>query len=81
MVLIIIAIDVIRGCVSPLSYQFLVFRLQFLPLYVAIGGLAYFCALILLRAIKKQDIELLKEYLPKSFRKIASLLQRIARVE
>jgi stage V sporulation protein B len=81
MVLVIIAADLFRGFLSPMSYQFLVFRLQLLPVYVVIGALAYFFALIVLKAIKKRDIELFQEYLPKGFRRIASLLERIARVE
>jgi len=81
MALVIIMADLFRGFLSPISYHFLVFRLHLLPVYVAVGGLAYFFALILLKAIKKRDIELFQEYLPKGFRRIASLLERIARVE
>ena len=81
MVFIIIAADLLRGFLSPNSYQFLVFRLQLLPVYVVIGALAYFFALIVLKAIKKHDIELFQEYLPKGFRRIASLLELIARVK
>jgi hypothetical protein len=49
--------------------------------YIIIGALAYFFALIVLKTIKKQDIEIFQEYLPKGFRRIASLLERIARVK
>jgi stage V sporulation protein B len=80
MVLAIIAADLLRGFLAPSSYQFLVIRLHLLPVYVVIGALAYFFALIALKAIKKSDIELFREYLPKGFRRIASLLERIARV-
>jgi O-antigen/teichoic acid export membrane protein len=81
MVLAIIAADSFRGLLSPISYQFLVFRLNLLPVYVVIGALAYFFGLIVFKAIKKYDVELFQEYLPKGFRRIASLLERIARVE
>jgi hypothetical protein len=81
MVSAIMAADFFRGLLSPISYQFLVFRLQLLPVYIVIGALAYFLALIILKAIKKQDVELFQEYLPKGFRRIASLLERVARVE
>jgi uncharacterized membrane protein YjdF len=81
MVLAIVAADLFRGFLSPTSYQFLVIRLLLLPVYVVIGALAYFFALIALKSIKKRDIELFQEYLPKGFRRIASLLERIARVE
>ncbi len=81
MVAAIFATDLIRGFLLPESYEFLVFRLQLLPLYVVIGAVAYFLALVVLKSIKKSDIELFQEYLPKRFRNLASLLERITRVE
>jgi hypothetical protein len=67
-----------RKLVSSDSYQFLVIRLQLLPIYVVVGGLAYFLALITLRAIKRHDIELVEEYLPKNLKRMAAWLERIA---
>lgn len=61
--------------------QFLTLRLLLLPIYVVIAGLAYFVALIGLRAIKTQDIELAKQFLPKSLNRVASWLERIAAAE
>ncbi len=75
----IIVADMFRGFISPSSYQFLVFRLHLLPVYVVIGAITYFFVLILLKAIKRSDIELFEEYLPKGFRGLASLLERIAK--
>ncbi len=82
MVIAIIATDLLRGgFLSSGDYQFMLFRLQLLPAYVIIGAVAYFFALLLLKAFKKTDIELFREYLPRGFRRLASLLERIARVE
>jgi O-antigen/teichoic acid export membrane protein len=85
MVFAIIIADLLRGVLETLlsssSYQFLVFRLHLLPVYVVIGAIAYFSFLLLLKAIKKHDIELLQEYLPKGFRRVASFLELIARVK
>jgi hypothetical protein len=67
--------------VSPSSYQFLVFRLHLLPIYVLVGALAYSASLVGLRAIKKQDVELIHEYLPKKMKWMADWLDRIAKVE
>ena len=78
MIVAIVALDLMRKFVGLGSYEFLVIRLHLLPIYVAVGALAYFLALVALRAMKKHDIELLKEYLPKSFRRMATLLERFA---
>lgn len=74
----IFALDFVRKLFSPASYQFLVIRLHLLPVYVIVGGLAYFLGLVLLRAIKKRDIELIEEYLPRRLRRIAGLMEKIA---
>jgi len=63
------------------SRQFLIFHLHLLPIYVVVGTVAYFLSLIMLRAIKKQDIELVREYLPHRLKPVAEWLGRIARVE
>ena len=74
----IIGVDLIRMVLSPSGYQFLVIRLHLLPIYVAAGALAYFLGLVLLRAIKQQDIEVFREYLPNKLRWAATLLSRFA---
>jgi len=74
----ILAVDLMRKLVTPDSYQFLVIRLHQLPIYVLVGGLAYFIAFVALRGIKKMDVELIQEYLPKSLKPLASWLERFA---
>lgn len=81
MVLAIIGIDLARMVLSPSSYQFLVFRLHLLPVYIVVGALVYFVAIVLLKAIKKQDLELIREYLPRRLSWVADWLQRIVKVE
>jgi len=78
MVLAIIALDLVRKFLSPDSYEFLVIRLHMIPIYVIAGASAYFLVLVALRAIKKHDIELLEEYLPKKLKRMVTLLERIA---
>jgi len=77
----IVGLDVIRMFLSPSSYHFLEFSLRLLPIYVIVGALAYFASLAGLKAIKKHDVELIYEYLPKKMRWIADWLSRIAMVE
>ena len=74
----VVSLDGVRMLFSSGSYQFLVFRLQLLPIYVVVGGLAYFLALVGLRAVKMQDIKLVEEYLPRRLNRIAVWLERIA---
>jgi len=81
MVISIVGLDVVRMFLSPSSYQFLVFRLHLLPIYVIVGALAYFASLIGLKAIKKRDVELIYEYLPKNMKWVADWLRRIAVIE
>jgi len=78
MVLAIVALDLTRKLLSSDSYEFLVISARALPIYVVVGGLAYFLALVALRAIKKHDIELVEEYLPKNLKQMAAWLERIA---
>ena len=77
MVLSLLALELLRSRIEPLSYQFLVLRLRALPLYTAAGVLAYLLSLIALRAVKKRDLELAREYLPKRLRRVADLLSKI----
>jgi O-antigen/teichoic acid export membrane protein len=79
MVLSLLALELFRSKAEPLSYQFLVLRLRVLPLYTVAGVLTYLLSLIALRAVKKRDLELLREYLPKRLRRVADLLSGIIR--
>jgi O-antigen/teichoic acid export membrane protein len=81
MVLVITGLDLCRWLLAPSSYQFLVIRLYLLPIYILAGGLAYFVAIVALKALKRQDLELVQEYLPKKLRFVADLLNRVVRVE
>jgi O-antigen/teichoic acid export membrane protein len=81
MVLAIAGFDLIRMILSPSEYQFLVFRLHLLPVYIVVGALAYFAAIVLLKAMKKQDLELIQEYLPHKLKWVADWLRRIVKVE
>ncbi len=77
----IIVVDLARMLLSPSSYQFLVIRLHLLPIYVLVGGLAYFAALIALKAFKRRDLEILEEYLPHRLRWVATWLNRFVKIE
>jgi len=76
MVAVIVGVDLLRGVVSSASYEFLGIRLHLLPVYVVVGGIAYFVALAGLKAIKRYDLELVKGYVPRSFRQILTWLER-----
>jgi len=75
MVLAIFAVDLIRRTFSPAS-GFLDISLRLLPIYIALGGITYAVALAKLRAIKQQDMELVKGYVPKRFRQVVVWLER-----
>jgi len=77
----IIVLDLIRMLLSPSSYQFLVIRLHLLPIYVSAGGLAYFSALIMLKAFTKRDLEIFEEYLPDRLGWIAAWLNRFMKID
>jgi len=77
----IVGLDLVRMLLSPSSYQFLVIRLHLLPVYVLVGGLAYFAALIVLKAFTKRDSELLEEYLPSRLKWVAAWLNRFVKTE
>lgn len=84
MVLGIVSMDVARQYVMYGTIRFdqiLVFSLRFLPIYVVVGGMTYLFSLIALRAIKKHDLNLLGEYLPKRLEWITTWISRIAHVE
>lgn len=79
MVLSLFGLELLRSIFEPASYQFLALRLRLLPVYAVVGVVVYLLFLIALGALKKRDIELLRDYLPKRLRWIAELLNRIAR--
>jgi len=85
MVLAIVALDSVRIIIfhgsTSFVENFLVIRLHLLPVYVAVGGAAYALALMMLRAIKMRDVELVEEYLPKKLQRIATWLKRFAVAE
>jgi len=64
-----------RTLESFVSQQYL------LPFYVIVGATIYFSSLIVLKTIKKKDVELVQEYLPKGLKRLAGWLGRIALVE
>ena len=81
MVLAIFFLEIIRQILTPGPHQFLAFRLHLLPLYVLVGAIAYFFSLVALKAIKKQDVELVRDYLPKELKWLAVWLGRFAVAE
>jgi len=56
-------------------------QLYLLPFYVIVGAAVYFFSLVALKAIKKHDVELIQEYLPKGLKRLAVWLGRVALVE
>ena len=78
MAAIIFLTDVVRQFLTSSPTQFLVFQLRWLPVYVLIGTAAYLIALVALKTVKKQDIELLEDYLPTRLKWIANWLNRLA---
>ena len=70
--------DAVRQFLTPSPTQFLVIQLRWLPLYVLIGTVAYFFALVALKAIQKRDIELFRDYLPARLKRIANWFNRLA---
>jgi len=63
------------------SYQFLVLRLRLLPIYVVVDVVVFLLSLIVLKAVKKRDIELLHDFLPLHLRWIADSFSRVAHVK
>jgi O-antigen/teichoic acid export membrane protein len=76
MIIALLGFDVLRQIVIGPPHSFLVFRLLLLPVYIVIGIIVYFLAIIALRAIRKEDIDLFREYLPGRLKKIAALVER-----
>ena len=81
MVAIIFAVDLVRKFFTSSPYQFLVIDLYLLPIYIVVGGGAYFFSLIMLRGIRKRDVELVKEYVPGRLKPVVAILERFAAAE
>ncbi|UCE16261.1 MAG: flippase [Candidatus Bathyarchaeota archaeon] len=56
-------------------------QLYLLPFYLVLGAAVYFFSLAALKAIKKHDVELIQEYLPKGLKRLAGWLGRLAFVK
>jgi len=56
----------------------LVFNPYLVPFYMIIGAVVYFLSLVALKAIKKSDVERVRDYLPSRLERAASWLDRLA---
>ena len=81
MIVAIFLLDVARRIIMPSPNQLFDITLQMLILYIFVGAATYFLSLVALKTIKKHDIEMLRDYLPKGFKWIAAWLSRLARLE
>jgi len=72
--------DVFRMYVTG-STEFLTFRLRWFPVYILLGALVYTATLFMLKAVKKEDLELLREYLPKKLRWMIGFVEKVFSVE
>jgi O-antigen/teichoic acid export membrane protein len=77
MVLSIFLLEAVRFQIEFSSYNFLVLHLRQLPMYAIVGGCVYFLSLILLKALKREDINLLRDYLPSRFKWVIKFLERL----
>lgn len=76
MILALLGFDVMRQWLTSAPNSFLAFRLILLPVYIVIGGAAYFFAIIALGAIRRDDVELFREYLPAKLGWTVALVER-----
>lgn len=79
---------VLLACILMAVTVFLVTTLEgfisalyLFPVYVIVGAIAYFLSLIALKAIKKQDLDLIHDYLPEGFKRIVVWVGRLASVK
>jgi O-antigen/teichoic acid export membrane protein len=79
MAVIIFLLDFARQTVMSSSSQLFDIGLFSLSLYMIIGVATYFLSLVALKTIKKYDIEMLHDYLPKGFKWIANWINDLAR--
>ncbi len=81
MVIAIFLLDVARRIIMPFSNQLFDINFQTLILYIIVGAATYFLSLFASKTIKRYDIEMLHDYLPKGFKWIAIWLNRLAHLE
>ena len=63
------------------SLESLIFYAYLLPFQVVLGSTVYFLSLVALRAIRKEDVELIHDYLPNGLKWVADWLGRAAFVK
>jgi len=63
------------------TLETVVSQLYLFPTYVIVGAIVYFLSLVALKAIKKQDLELIHDYLPGRFKRVTLWIGRLAFVE
>ncbi len=80
MVVLLLAMEFVRSILEHSSFQFLVLRLRLLPVYAVVGVVVYLLTLMALKAVRRRDIELLRDYLPAKMRWVADLFSCIARI-
>lgn len=63
--------------VVVLLAQIIYYSKYLLPLYVLIGGSVFILGLRMLRTINRDDVELVSEFLPRRFRLVAKVMERV----
>lgn len=81
MAITIFLLDAIRQTFVLASSRLFSIGLYSLILYMTAGATVYFLSLISLKTIKKYDIEMLRDYLPKGFKWLADWLNSAARLD
>jgi O-antigen/teichoic acid export membrane protein len=81
MITVIFLLEVARRILMSSTNQLFDITLYMLILYIVVGAATYSLSLVALKTIKKYDIEMLHDYLPKGFKWIATWLSRLARLE
>jgi O-antigen/teichoic acid export membrane protein len=79
MSVVIFLLDLIRQTLTFSSSQLFDIDLFLLSLYMIVGATTYFFSLVALKTIKKYDVEMLRDYLPKGFKWIANWVNDLAR--
>ena len=76
MVAALLGFDVVRQLTIGPPNSFLAFRILLLPVYIILGIIVYFLAILALRAIRREDLEMFREYLPGGLKKIVVFFER-----